>query len=57
MTSDQDTKVVAEPQVQPVPEAKESARLVSPRTWGVRGGGGGVFLYWCEDTLGCCRWF
>uniref|UniRef100_H2SFY8 La ribonucleoprotein 4B n=1 Tax=Takifugu rubripes TaxID=31033 RepID=H2SFY8_TAKRU len=32
MTSDQDTKVVAEPQVQQVPEAKESARLVSPRT-------------------------
>lgn len=29
MTSDQDTKVVAEPQVQPVQEAKESARLVS----------------------------
>eukprot|EP00066_Takifugu_rubripes_P026123 XP_011615389.1 PREDICTED: la-related protein 4B [Takifugu rubripes] len=29
MTSDQDTKVVAEPQVQQVPEAKESARLES----------------------------
>lgn len=29
MTSDQDTKVVAEPQVQPVQEAKESARLES----------------------------
>lgn len=29
MTSDQDTKVVAEPQVQQVQEAKESAHLVS----------------------------
>lgn len=29
MTSDQDTKVVAEPQVQQVQEAKESSHLVS----------------------------
>uniref|UniRef100_A0A3B4AS05 Uncharacterized protein n=1 Tax=Periophthalmus magnuspinnatus TaxID=409849 RepID=A0A3B4AS05_9GOBI len=29
MTSDQDTKVVAEPQVQHVQEAKENAHLVS----------------------------
>lgn len=33
MTSDQDTKVVAEPQVQQVQEAKENAHLVSFSDW------------------------
>lgn len=52
MTSDQDAKVVAEPQTQRVQEGKDSAHLVGAVEWG---GGESIAILIKDSLLGLVR--